>query len=497
MKEILKNYIIDNYGAEMFQDIIQKNYLQYQYVEGEHNVKFLLNKANVILLQNELIRVAKKLEENDIKYIAFKGAILANRLYDNIYTRFFSDIDIFVLPEQFDKALNVLYEDGYILRYPNALSGVHHVALKKENIVLELHRNILNPFTMIDETYLRNHLEKISLAGNDIKTFNKTVTFLHMIYHLYMDALLAYSNAYFVYTTKHLPRVNRFFARSYEIAVFLNKFSQIINWDEIKNDIKNQKLRIIFKKMIYDILEIFPEAFPKQFIDTINDLNYVDDERDVLYKFITETNSYKKHIDEVLCEFISTQWDNRENIKINNNGNFVLGKTIIKDNEFTNHHLTCAVNVEKICDDIKLMFQISNDDFCFSNIGNYDTQASDGVHLIICGTEKYSYNSIFLFPKKINDKIFVVPVDVLNNVNREIDENFISATYDESEAEYTITAILKKDFLQEFNLEKYFYLGLVISDCSSKTKKRKSELILSNPHSEWYNPIHFAKIELK
>ena len=152
MKETLKKYIIDNYGIDRFQDVINKNYLQYQYVEDVHNVKFLLNKANVILLQNELIKIAKEFNGHGIEYIAFKGAILANRLYDNIFTRFFSDIDVFVFPKHFDNALNLLYKNGYVLRYPNVLSGTHHAALKKDKIVLELHRNILNPFTQIDET---------------------------------------------------------------------------------------------------------------------------------------------------------------------------------------------------------------------------------------------------------------------------------------------------------------------------------------------------------
>ena len=50
-------------------------------------------------------------------------------------------------------------------------------------------------------------------------------------------------------------------------------------------------------------------------------------------------------------------------------------------------------------------FMVSNNDFFISNIDNYDTQASDGVHLLLCGTEKYSYNSIFFFPKKLTEKL--------------------------------------------------------------------------------------------
>lgn len=499
MKETLKKYIIDNYGIDRFQDVINKNYLQYQYVEDVHNVKFLLNKANVILLQNELIKIAKEFNEHGIKYIAFKGAILANRLYDNIFTRFFSDIDVFVFPKHFDNALNLLYKNGYVLRYPNALTGDHHVALRKDKIVLELHKNILNPFTQIDETFLRSNLEIINLSRNCVTTFNKTGTFLHMIYHLYMDSLQTSYNIYKVYTTKFLITAKRFFNRAYEIALFSEKYLKQIKWDEIIKDIENQKLRNIFYIMINNILKIFPEAFPKRFIDRVADIKYFNDERDILYKYIIDFNLLNENINVVLSNFIDSQWNKKaaENLKINSAGRFILDNPIVKNQTIDNNFLlVCVAEIEKIDVGIKLIFRVTNDDFCFSEIDDYNTQTSDGVHLIICGTKKYSFNSIFLFPKVINDKMVALPVNVLNGVNSKIDNSLISTSFHKFESEYIIKIVLKNEFLKINNIEEYFYLGLIISDCSNKMKKRKAELILSKPANEWYNPVHFAKIIL-
>lgn len=499
MKEMLKKYITDNYGIDKFQEIINKNYLQYQYVDEAHNVKLLLNEANVILLQNALKEIAIEFDASGIKYIAFKGAILANRLYDNIYTRFFSDIDIFVFPEYFDRALSMLYENGYDLRYPNVLSGPHHVALKKDKIVLELHKNILNPFTQIDETFLRGNLEIFNLSGSKVTTFNKTGTFLHMIYHLYMDKWLTHFNAYSIYTTKSLTTVNRFFARAYEIALFSKKYFNQINWEELISDIKRQKLRIIFNIMINDILKIFPCVFPKHFISTVTNMDYIYDERDILYKYIIDSKSANTTVENILNKYIDSQWDSRshKNILINSVGEFTLDNPIIKTEEINNNYaLVCNVQVKKSNEGIELEFRVSTDDFCFSEIKDYNTQTSDGVHLIICGTEKYSYNSIFLFPKILDDKIVVIPVNVLSSVNSEISDLLISASYQKFKSEYIVKAVLKNEFLKNNSIDEYFYLGLVISDCSSKTKKRKAELILSNPHNEWYNPICFAKIKL-
>ena len=89
-----------------------------------------------------------------------------------------------------------------------------------------------------------------------------------------------------------------------------------------------------------------------------------------------------------------------------------------------------------------------------------------------------------------------LPVNVLNGVNSKIDNSLISTSFHKFESEYIIKIVLKNEFLKINNIEEYFYLGLIISDCSSKMKKRKAELILSKPANEWYNPVHFAKIIL-
>lgn len=143
------------------------------------------------------------------------------------------------------------------------------------------------------------------------------------------------------------------------------------------------------------------------------------------------------------------------------------------------------------------VLKVSSDDFCISEIDNYDTQASDGVHLLLCGTEQYSYNSIFFFPKRIDGEIRVVVCDVLNNRNQILTDVLIKAKFSKTENDYTITATLSNKFLKENNLNSYLYMGLVISDCSSETHRRKNQLILSEEDSQWYNPTYFAKIDME
>lgn len=167
-----------------------------------------------------------------------------------------------------------------------------------------------------------------------------------------------------------------------------------------------------------------------------------------------------------------------------------------KSSKETKDDISCDIYIKKIHDGVELRFKVSNNDFYASENQNFDTQATDGVHLLLCGTEKYSYSSIFFFPKKFEDKLEVVVCDVLNNRNAVINNGIIRANISITENEYTITAILSNEFLVQNNLDSYFYMGVVISDCSSETRRRKNQLILSAEESQWYNPIYFAKVDV-
>ena len=89
-----------------------------------------------------------------------------------------------------------------------------------------------------------------------------------------------------------------------------------------------------------------------------------------------------------------------------------------------------------------------------------------------------------------------IPVDVKRGERTVIDPSLISTNCECADREYTITVTLTNKFLQENNLSKYLYMGLIIVDCSPKTRKRKAELVLADIYSEWYNPTYFAKVDI-
>lgn len=495
---------LNKYTLKKRNEIITKNALKFIYNRITNNLElfskeYIENKACYLRNTSAIFQLRNILKEFNMCPVFFKGIILSQQLYENPFDRMVADIDLIVPNSDIKEITKILKHKGFKLISENEFKNKHHWSFMHNGIVYELHLHVLNPTIGIDESFILSNIIEVDIHGNKVYTFNITATLLHLIYHLYMDTYLVYGNLYNVLANKSPNKANRFLYRAYEIALFSEKYFKQIKWDEIINDLKKQKLRVFFETMINDIIEIFPNTFPKSFIDAVNNMEYVIYEKDDLYKYIMDSNSLNKNIDAILSGYIDYQWNNRvyKNLQIDSVGRFTLDNPIIKDQEINNNYLlTCNVQVKKSENGIKLFFKVTNDDFYFSKAKDYDTLTSDGVHLIICGTEKYSYNSIFLFPKIVDDEIVVIPVNVLNSENSEISDLLISTSYQKFETEYIITAVLKKEFLKRNNIEKHFYLGVVISDCSSKTKKRKGELILSNPYNEWYNPVYFAKVNI-
>lgn len=484
-------------------DLLKQNTLYFKFADKFINKKNdekskmlnrLLNSLNMAAACN----IFSDLKKMNIEYIAFKGFVLSQLLYGSPNERAWGDIDFFVKPQCFNKIYMYLLEEGFKLLHENGLSNPHHVVLTNGRKVIELHRNLFHPMIEINEDFLRENLKLCIIQNQEITTFNETACILHLIYHLYMDTYLVSDSLYSVITSKRILQADRFIYRAYEISLFSETYFRKIKWEDIESDLKKQRLRIIFSRMIFDIVEIFPNAFPDSFLKTVSQLNYIENENDRFYKYLIEADKYggEYSFDCILSKYINDTWlfHKNDNIHIKIGSSFIVNE---KETEKADGRmLSCEVRTEKTSNGIKLCFTVSDDDLYFSDVNNYDTMASDGVHLILCGMGKYSYKSIFFFPKKINEKIKVVAVNVLNNINEVIEKTFVRAEFMKTKNGYSIVAALTNEFIDINRLKPYFYMGVVISDCNRKTMLRQRSLILSKDDSQWYNPSYFAKIEM-
>lgn len=456
-----------------------------------------INSIHAFISRIECSKIFNKFNSDNINYIYFKGNVLATLLYEQVNYRLTGDIDIYVTAEDFEQALSILYSLGYRLRYPNALLGEHHVSLENNKTVVELHKHIINPRIGINETYLLNHIRSLDVFSCNVKTFDTTATFLHLLFHLYMDYWLSHNSMYNIFVSSNIPRTNRFLYRAYEISLYSEKYYKEINWKEIVHDITNQKLRVIFKKMLLDIIAIFPGTFPSVILEKLLHHGYCEDKRDTFYEYLIDNNTYKETKENFACElsdFVNENWNKRETHMRTTIGQKLL---LVKDCT-ENNQLTCEIQVSKKTNGILLTFEVSIDDLCLSDTDILDGQSSDGIHLLLCGTADniYTYNSIFFFPKKVDDKYSVAVCDVLSCPYKIIEDFCVQADFELREDTYVIRALLSNKYVMQNNLNSYFYMGLVVSDCSNETKRRRNQLVLSDDESQWYNPIYFAKVDL-
>ena len=495
LEYLTKNHILDKHN------INEKNisfWLSNEYKNNEFinscTESERIKKVFYIIRKNKCLQLINILSKSGIPYILFKGIVLAERLYELPYYRPIGDIDLFVSQEYYYQVVDILQNNQYDM-IERTKDTNHHIVFNDNDVSIELHKNILNPFTNIDETYIRNHTETISIEGNKITTFDDTATLLHLIYHLYMDTCLSSNNIYAISTNKSYGIAKRFLYRAYEIALLAEKYFKDIKWNDIISDIKIQKLRIVFKYMVEDILEIFPNAFPAKLVDVINSLEYVSEQNDDVYKIIRTAKAVNDNNgDLLLSKYIDENWNYNNTAICKHLGEcFEISKPVSEES-CGNKTLSCELLIDRCEEGISLQFTVSDDDFYVSDYNNFGTLESDGVHLLLCGTQKYTYMSIFLVPKIKNDSIEVFAYDVLNNTL--IDSMDIQARIQKYDDYYILQAVLSNEFLSKHEIDKYFYAGFVISDCDRETKYRKNALVSAEPATEWYNPLHFLKIDL-
>ena len=485
-------------------DYVKKNAMYYSiaYLLGIDVEKQFYYKTNRLRYENyikSLFEIKSVFDKHKLNYIVLKGAVLANSIYDNPSKRYVGDLDVYVDREGYSTALIILIRLGYDFRDIKTLDNEHHIVLVKDQVTVELHRSIYNPILEIDESYLLSNVVPFSFAQHTVQTFDITATLLHLIYHLYQDTYWSHYSLHSVLNNVKVPTTKRFLYRAYEIALFSEKYHDEIKWDDIIENLKYQRFRVFFKKMIYDIVNIFPDAFPDRYLQAVNSMEYIDDDHDIWCKRLLSPEYNHQDIVGILCGFIDEYWEKRsdKNIHIRTGEGFSLDKPFVKGYKGQQkYELSCDVSTEKVDEGLEITFVVSNDDFCFTEIGNYDTNASDGIHLMLFGTEKYSYNSIYVFPKTTNGVATAIPIDVRSSERVVLDKSLIDTSCEYTDRDYTITMLLKDKFLQENGLSKYLYMGLIVVDCSTETNKRKAELVLADTYSEWYNPTYFAKVDI-
>ena len=153
---------------------------------------FHTNAAHNLFLTQELLKIIKLFQDNDIPVISFKGPVLALSAYGNLALREFGDLDILVHEQDVPKVTDLLISQGYrlpaqladvqekpYLQYPQFFDSAQHkgsfiFSHSQRNVVLDIHWSLTpKDFSFpVDLKQWWDNTQSVSLVGRIVSTFS-------------------------------------------------------------------------------------------------------------------------------------------------------------------------------------------------------------------------------------------------------------------------------------------------------------------------------------
>jgi hypothetical protein len=216
---------LDNRIPEEVKEILKKAYLR--------------NSGRNFILQQELIKILKALQERGIPVILLKGAIaLIENLYPDKNVRIMCDLDLLMKKEEFGIATEVLRGLHY-LPQNDGNEGENKMTLAKSNgIILEIHSH---PLWEKFESYLPvDHVWSHAWEKNwyGIKFLLPSPT--DQLYHLLIHEIL-----------QHQQIINFRISAMYEVYFLLSFYRERIDFDTFFQRAKKYKLEELFSFYLF------------------------------------------------------------------------------------------------------------------------------------------------------------------------------------------------------------------------------------------------------
>jgi hypothetical protein len=164
---------------------------------------FHTNAAHNLFRTQELLKILKLFQDNDIPVIPFKGPVLAASVYGNLALRQFGDLDIWVDSKDFLTAIDLLTAQGYQTSKTSLIqTGLRRLALYKlyieyntneyplnsidNRVHIDIHKSITSKsffLFQLDFEYLWKRLEPISLFGTEVPNLHPEDLLLILCVH--------------------------------------------------------------------------------------------------------------------------------------------------------------------------------------------------------------------------------------------------------------------------------------------------------------------------
>lgn len=157
----------------------------------------LENRNRVVIFRNlqltgELLRLDAAFAREGIRLVWFKGPVLTQQLFSNVFLREYSDLDVLAPIDRIDCAVRILAERGYVPAYAltsprqrrllQRISNEQSFTNSHTGVCVDLHWSLTeNVYSFSDRTALRTRTTE--LAGRPVLTFGPEETLCYLCYH--------------------------------------------------------------------------------------------------------------------------------------------------------------------------------------------------------------------------------------------------------------------------------------------------------------------------
>ena len=204
-----------------------------------------------LFLSRELCQILQIFENNNIKVIPFKGAVLAASAYQNLTKREFCDIDLIIKQEDFSRVQDILTSQGYQPRSKLQLWG-QVFTNKDDSIHIDIHWQLAPscfPYR-VDFEQLWQRCQTVSILNQQVTNLSGEDSLLIQCLQIVKDAH---------YRQENLKQV-------YDIAQLIN--NQKLDWEVVikqAQDLGSERLLLFGLAIASRLLQVkIPEELQQK-----------------------------------------------------------------------------------------------------------------------------------------------------------------------------------------------------------------------------------------
>lgn len=251
------NFVIDYYSD--YSLFLAYNASKHNY-EGYNNDQIAafknilnFNRSQILCKIPEISKVLRILNENGIIPVLIKGAALMAYYVHNI-PRMMGDIDIYIEPKQFEKAIDLLLNSNYTFVFDTG----YHVAVSSNKLDIDVHRYIFKNGGDVGSN-IYDDLIETNFLSNKVYVLSPENMLIHQLANRGQDIL----------TYNHPKRHFKWIIDCYYILkTFDADYAKIVNKAKV---LKNEYIVLL---TLAKLVELFPDKFSNVYIN-YNDKKYL------------------------------------------------------------------------------------------------------------------------------------------------------------------------------------------------------------------------------